>query len=556
MLRLLYILLFVFCLGGWAQNYSPVTELSFPALVAVNSSFDISLVTDNSITDADKINLYIISKTNLEINTALVRTREFISPARFSLSSLPGITDKVYFIEVALQKVDQRIQSFLQVLINLNSPSSEIIKLRFYGEFVKDKKVISQIGNKNQLAGDSNGNLAAEIRTYKPTRITRNAARFEANSSLNIDVKSLSGNKLWTGFWLRPSGEETEVLRIFNSATDKVLTTLGISSFQKAYLLNEENEIVNQNAPFFSRKIWSHIGIEIQVSKRIISFYKDGILFGSSPINGSEQLTNLKLIFGGTLTSPFLLEQLRILKAKEDMVKFIDDSKYISPSPATSVILQLNFDSMNEITNLESSGTIKSSGIKLVNSDAPIFSRTPDLDIKVLSKYNYLEWKCPDIKNASHFIVEKSTVNNTFIEIGSVTPVDLANDKLNYIDVTSSVDEVILYRIKQVNKDGSSIYSAQIKVGMGNFEQFKLSQNYPNPFNPITSIEFDLFEDAEIEVIIYNLEGQELAVLQKGLLNKGIHKFQFDASTLPSGVYLYKVSSPVFSQTKKMLLTK
>lgn len=217
-------------------------------------------------------------------------------------------------------------------------------------------------------------------------------------------MKSLSGNKLWIGFWLKPSGGDEDILRILYSENDNVLTTFGISSFQKAFLLNESKEIVNNSAPFFSRKTWSHIGLEIQVAKRTISFYKDGSLFGTTPITGSEQLTNLKLLFGGTLSSPFMIEQLRILKPKAEIVRIIDDSKYISSlQSSSSLILQLNFDSVNEMTNYEASGIIKSNSIKLVNSDAPIFSRTPNLDVQVLSTYNYLEWNSPDIKKCFSF---------------------------------------------------------------------------------------------------------------------------------------------------------
>jgi len=95
-----------------------------------------------------------------------------------------------------------------------------------------------------------------------------------------------------------------------------------------------------------------------------------------------------------------------------------------------------------------------------------------------------------------------------------------------------------------------------VKIGQGITEPFIVEQNYPNPFNPTTSIVVDLLQDSDVQIIIYNLEGKEIAKLFKGFLTSGTHKFSFDASELPSGIYLYKVSTPEFSSTKKMILTK
>ena len=87
-------------------------------------------------------------------------------------------------------------------------------------------------------------------------------------------------------------------------------------------------------------------------------------------------------------------------------------------------------------------------------------------------------------------------------------------------------------------------------------ENIILGQNYPNPFNPSTKIEFEILQDAEVEVVVYNLTGKEIEILHQGFLPSGIYKFDFDGSELPSGIYLYKVSTPQFTQTKKMILAK
>jgi hypothetical protein len=86
--------------------------------------------------------------------------------------------------------------------------------------------------------------------------------------------------------------------------------------------------------------------------------------------------------------------------------------------------------------------------------------------------------------------------------------------------------------------------------------EFQLEQNYPNPFNPSTMISFQLPTASDIRLTIFNLLGQELFTLAQGRFEAGQHSFRFDATNLPSGVYLYRLSAGSFSQTRKMALVK
>lgn len=91
--------------------------------------------------------------------------------------------------------------------------------------------------------------------------------------------------------------------------------------------------------------------------------------------------------------------------------------------------------------------------------------------------------------------------------------------------------------------------------------RFKLNANYPNPFNPSTTISFDLPETSEISLEIYNSAGQRVRVLASGIWPAGVHALSWDAkdtkgSSLPSGVYIYRIKTPRFTQSKRMLLIK
>lgn len=85
---------------------------------------------------------------------------------------------------------------------------------------------------------------------------------------------------------------------------------------------------------------------------------------------------------------------------------------------------------------------------------------------------------------------------------------------------------------------------------------FTLSQNYPNPFNPSTVISYQVPVNTKIRLEVFNVLGQSVALLVNEQKNAGSHTVSFDASALSSGIYIYRIHSPGFSQTKKMMLIK
>ncbi len=85
---------------------------------------------------------------------------------------------------------------------------------------------------------------------------------------------------------------------------------------------------------------------------------------------------------------------------------------------------------------------------------------------------------------------------------------------------------------------------------------FVLFQNYPNPFNPTTSIEYSIPSDAFVSLVIYDMLGSEVAVLEQSAMKAGLHNATFDGSHFASGVYMYKLSVGGFSKVRKMLLMK
>ncbi|MBL7074737.1 T9SS type A sorting domain-containing protein [candidate division KSB1 bacterium] len=86
--------------------------------------------------------------------------------------------------------------------------------------------------------------------------------------------------------------------------------------------------------------------------------------------------------------------------------------------------------------------------------------------------------------------------------------------------------------------------------------EYSLSQNYPNPFNPITTFKYALPKSSEVTLRIHNLLGQEVATLVDQTQEAGYHQVQWDATSIASGIYFYRLQAGEFSQTRKLILLK
>ncbi len=87
--------------------------------------------------------------------------------------------------------------------------------------------------------------------------------------------------------------------------------------------------------------------------------------------------------------------------------------------------------------------------------------------------------------------------------------------------------------------------------------EFRLEQNYPNPFNPATTIKFSIAEAGLVQLSVFNVQGEKVAGLVNNYLQAGAHNVTFNASSLPSGVYIYQINaSDKFREVKKMIILK
>ena len=117
----------------------------------------------------------------------------------------------------------------------------------------------------------------------------------------------------------------------------------------------------------------------------------------------------------------------------------------------------------------------------------------------------------------------------------------------------------------KLGDDGSGFMSDWITMGWDDFQvnpgenvpsEYLLAQNSPNPFNPETNLTFSLPKAGNVELVVYDIQGRQVAALVSGYRTAGVHQATFDGSQLSSGVYFASLKVNDFSQTRKMLLVK
>ena len=151
------------------------------------------------------------------------------------------------------------------------------------------------------------------------------------------------------------------------------------------------------------------------------------------------------------------------------------------------------------------------------------------------------------------FVINGMT-SGTFTPL--VSTVDETVEPMEEIEVTGDSFEYTLPSESIITFISSGISVANEEEDMTVPSQIRLDQNYPNPFNPTTQIQFHLPKASNVLLTVYNINGQRVGELVNGIQSAGIHRVQFDASNLASGVYIYQLIADGYSEVKRMMLIK
>ncbi len=177
-----------------------------------------------------------------------------------------------------------------------------------------------------------------------------------------------------------------------------------------------------------------------------------------------------------------------------------------------------------------------------------------------------LNWTTATETNNSGFEIQRKIVTNgknaEWSKAGFVQGTGTTSSPTEY-SYTDKIDNVlqatVKYRLKQIDLDGTFEYSniVELEVLPG---EFTLKQNYPNPFNPSTTIEYALPSESLVNIAVYNLLGQRVAILVNETQQAGYYTLNWDAANLASGVYIYRMEATGkngnFFQNKRMILLK
>jgi hypothetical protein len=156
------------------------------------------------------------------------------------------------------------------------------------------------------------------------------------------------------------------------------------------------------------------------------------------------------------------------------------------------------------------------------------------------------------------YVIERKPSQDT-----SFTVLDTLKGSGNeYVDEIAEVQNYT-YRVKAYKDSAESDYSNEATIILTDIQEekeipteYSISQNYPNPFNPSTTITFDLPRTDEVILKVFNILGEEVATLVSDRLNAGSYSYDWDASQMASGVYLYRLEAGEYIETRKMILMR
>ena len=167
-----------------------------------------------------------------------------------------------------------------------------------------------------------------------------------------------------------------------------------------------------------------------------------------------------------------------------------------------------------------------------------------------------------DIRFSTGLLVESISGESKIFSIaGAEYPIRINVEGVN-LNVSDLIDEKLL---NETIRDGGELIISDSKVNKiiinGNYTNefpvsFNLEQNYPNPFNPNTTIRFSIPKEVDVNLSVFNILGEKVRELKNEMMKPGYYEVEFDASSLASGIYLYRINAGEYLETKKMILLK
>lgn len=168
-----------------------------------------------------------------------------------------------------------------------------------------------------------------------------------------------------------------------------------------------------------------------------------------------------------------------------------------------------------------------------------------------------LKWETASELNNAGFKVEHAS-HGAFEEVDFVEGHGTVSEPKAYSYRMGNLEPgTHLFRLKQVDYDGTFEYSPEVEVTIEVPGDVMLTPAFPNPFNPTTTFSLSVARSQHVRVVVFDVMGRRIATLHDGVVEANQNqRFAFDASNLPSGMYFYRASGETFMETKSMVLQK
>jgi len=552
---LCFLLFFAFDWASAQDNF----KVFIPEFIPSGGNFEVSIITSKKYLEADRLNLYFLPDFSLNINKIELWTNDVRLQIPAQSEYITEYSEQ--YQKVTIEFSDTSLfndEAYFQLVLFLKSTSTNSNALKFYGEFVSEEKILGYlISSDSKIILNIPDLYNLSFNYYEKYLTAENAASLSYNSYLNVPLVYNFDEVLAVEFWLKAKNYKSTFLNIINWETNWIEYYLSINENQMLVINSKDNDQFQIKPFFIAQNVWYHFNLNFDKRNNELSFFCNEEELARIKIKNYLEFDNLVLHFQNDLASgEFNLDQFRLVNINNSFTSLSRNRNYPDYSDdSTNVIFQMNFTE-TELNNLLNKKSISYERIKLVKSDAPLFPRAPEVTFKLMNNFYEIEWKGGSYQAVDHYVLERAIGSSVFIEAGKQAANNYEEKTYSILSEKNEQNEIVYFRVKQVNKDGSEVYSDVVKVGQGIIEDLIGGQNYPNPFNPITLIEFELLQDSDVEIKVYDLAGKEVAMLHSGFLSSGVYKFKFDASGLTSGIYLYQIITPLSSQTRKMVLAK
>ncbi len=377
----------------------------------------------------------------------------------------------------------------------------------------------------------------------KLTKIENQASESEGSEFLEITVESIDINK--NGIL-----ESTEGLNLVkNNSTDAFVVAQLVKGLKDELDIEEAIEVYKSSADF----------------DNITKVEKEGVILSNEvfwlKFNSEFNRKNLAIDLNNYTISPVVEDQVEkgILefeltgnsKASSFLVSFSSDENVPDNRLNLKLNKELYFSDFNELV-LTTNVAENRYDVFGISTDANNISTLPldvvspksgELELKVKKWTDIPEgWviKLEDHKeDKSYEIHQNWSLKFTYSDVSQIE-----TDKARF----PSIDD--RFTLKVIPKDLVVKEEKDLPLNV------ELHQNYPNPFNPTTVISFYMPEENMVKLSVFNIVGQPVAVLIQENRAQGEHSFEWDASDLPSGIYIYQLEVGTKIMTRKMTLVK